>query len=237
MHSAAAVSMTTLMKGRNRWHFLLQLVPGICQSSGRPRFILYVVTHYELCFLHSHPYSFAQSETSLHDELQYILNTGHHQGGERACCVTPDKSYDQEKEKKKGGDNKRDERIHMNIPAPHTFRTPFANELRNINMADAPLRWRRQFTSLLFFVLISLNSMVCHSLIANTQQRACMHSFPQIKNVPTKTLASVLGRMSNFRMTVKKSDEKAQLSQRCSCSTNKNKVSSREGIDARCDGC
>ena len=64
-----------------------------------------------------------------------------------------------------------------------------------------------------------------------------MHSFPYIKKITTKPLADVLGRMSNLRMAVKKGNRRAQLSQLCSFSTNKNNVSPRAGIDDQCDGC
>ena len=84
MHSTAAV-MTTLLKRCNLSEFLRQLMPGIYQSPGWPRFIFHVVAHFELCFLHSHCYSFAQSEPFLHNEHDHFSNTAPHQGATRAC--------------------------------------------------------------------------------------------------------------------------------------------------------
>ena len=109
MHSTEAVFMTTtLLKCCNFSHFLLQL-PSTCQSPGRPRFIFHTIAHFELCFLRTMSYSFAQAEPFLNKILRLMfLKYGPHQGGRRTCYVTPDLSYDWEGEKKKGEDNKWD---------------------------------------------------------------------------------------------------------------------------------
>ena len=85
--------MTTLLKGRNLSHFLLQ-VPGISQSPGRPRFIFHVAGHFELCFFYSISDSFAQSEPFLRSIIFIFLKYGPPSGGKNDCYVTPDLSYD-----------------------------------------------------------------------------------------------------------------------------------------------
>ena len=61
-------------------------MPGICQSPGRSRVIFHVVAHFELCFVHSNSYSFAQSASFSFITFIFLKHGPPSEGGKSLLC-------------------------------------------------------------------------------------------------------------------------------------------------------
>ena len=89
--------------------FLIR-APSLCQSPGRPRFIFYVVAHFELCFLHSVSSFFVPSEAFLNN-IVFLYH------GPSLCLHL--------------------EILAPFVPAPHTFRSCFERTAESKNCRSA----------------------------------------------------------------------------------------------------